>query len=252
MIPVTAPKGCDRVDNFAYLRKFAECCKFRTLAVMQQMGLRESKKAATWLALATAVLRHAADRGLESVSVETVATEVGVSARTFHNYFAGKEDALIYFVGVMLDRMADLIESRPADEILWDVVEYALTEIACDPAAEPGQFMTLIRLLENDPALAEHKHHGAMVNDQKARFAQVLGARGQTTERGLFERLVFTNAICTLRVALEMWTEDVDTACVGVPTANAVHGDGGDLRQFLGEAFALTKSGLAGPVPAHP
>lgn len=204
---------------------------------MQPMGLRESKKAATRLALATAVLRHAADRGLESVSVETVAAEVGVSARTFHNYFAGKEDALIYFIGVMLGRMADLIESRPAHEILWDVVEYALTEIACAPYAEPVQFMTLIRLLETDPALAEHKHSDAMVSDQKARFEGVIGARGQITERGLFERLVFTNALCTLRVALEMWTEeDLDI----------------DLRQFLGEAFQVTKSGLGGPVSAHP
>lgn len=186
------------------------------------------------------------------MSVETVAAEVGVSARTFHNYFAGKEDALIYFVGVMLDRMADLIESRPADEILWDVVEYALTEIACDPEAEPGQFMTLIRLLESDPALAEHKQTDGLVAKQKARFEEVIGARGQITDKGLFERLVFTNALCTLRVALEMWTEDVDMACVGVPTANAVRRDGSDLRQFLGEAFTLTKSGLGGPVPAHP
>lgn len=216
---------------------------------MQQMGLRESKKAATRLALATAVLRHAADRGLESVSVDTVAAEVGVSARTFHNYFAGKEDALIYFVGVLLDRLADLIESRPADETLWGVVEYALTEIACDPEAEPGQFMTLIRLLEDDPALAEHKHRDTLVSDQKARFEEVIGARGQITEQGLFERLVFTNALCTLRVALEMWTEDA--ACGGVPTANAVDRDGGDLRQFLGEAFQLTKTGLGGPSPAN-
>jgi AcrR family transcriptional regulator len=217
---------------------------------MQQMGLRESKKAATRLALATAVLRHAADGGLESVSVDTVAAEVGVSTRTFHNYFSGKDDALIYFVGVMLDRMADLIESRPSDDNLWDVVEYALTEIACDPEAEAGQFMTLIRLLESDPALAEHKHSDAMVSVQKDRFEEVLSTRGQTTELGLFERLVFTNALCTLRVALEMWTEDIDTGCVGTQTAHGVDRDG-DLRQFLGEAFRMTKSGLGGPVPAH-
>ncbi len=214
-------------------------CNFRTLAVMQQMGLRESKKAATRLALATAVLRHAADRGLESVSVDTVAAEVGVSTRTFHNYFSGKEDALIYFVGVMLERLAELIESRPATEVLWDSVEYALTEIACSPDAEPGQFMTLIRLLESEPALADHHTHDGVVSEQKARFEGVISARGQQTELGLIERLVFANAVGTLRVALVMWTEGL------VPAET-------DLRTFLGEAFRLTKSGLAGPVPAAP
>src|SRR3546814_18549237 len=103
---------------------------------MQEMGLRESKKAATRLALATAVLRHASDGGLESVSVETVAAEVGVSARTFHNYFPSQEDAMIYFVGVMLDRMADLIASRPRGEVLVDLFDYDRPEIAVAPNPE--------------------------------------------------------------------------------------------------------------------
>jgi AcrR family transcriptional regulator len=206
---------------------------------MQQMGLRESKKAATRLALATAVLRHATVGGLESVSVETVAAEVGVSARTFHNYFAAKEDTLIYFVGVTLERLAELIESRPAPESLWDSVESALTEIACASDANPAQFMTLIRLLENEPALANQSTRDGLISEQKARFEEVVKARGQHTELGLLERLVFTGAVGTLRVALEMWTE-------GLAPADT------DLRAFVGEAFRLTKSGLARPVEATP
>ncbi|PXW30730.1 UNVERIFIED_CONTAM: TetR family transcriptional regulator [Williamsia faeni] len=202
---------------------------------MEQMGLRESKKAATRIALATAVLRHATVGGLESVSVDTVAAEVGVSARTFHNYFAGKEDALIYFVGDVLGRMADLIESRPVDESLWDAVEYALTEIACDTNAVPDQFVTLIKLLETEPTMVAHKDHSDLTLVQKERFGEVIAARGASTELGLFERLVFSSALCTLRVALEMWTEGL-----------APHDD---LRRFLGEAFQVTKSGFTGPAP---
>lgn len=204
---------------------------------MHEMGLRESKKAATRLALATAVLRHASDGGLESVSVETVAAEVGVSARTFHNYFPSKEDALIYFVGVILDRMADLIESRPGGEVLWDLVEYALTEIACDTKAESGQFLTLIRLLQSEPTLAHHSD--GLAAEQKARFESVVGCRGESTDLGLYERLVFGNALVTLRVGLEMWGDGL-----------APHTD---LREFLGEAFRLTKYGLSRPMSApHP
>jgi AcrR family transcriptional regulator len=205
---------------------------------MHQMGLRESKKAATRLALATAVLRHAAGGGLESVSVETVAAEVGVSARTFHNYFPNKEDALIYFVGVMLERIAGLIESRPDGESLWDSIEYTLTEIACDTTASPDQFLTLIRLLETEPTLARHKHNNDVLAEQKSRFETAVGCRGESSDLGLYERLVFGNALVTLRVALEMWSNGL-----------AAHSD---LREFLGEAFRLTKSGLAQPHPTNP
>jgi AcrR family transcriptional regulator len=231
---ITGASACDSIDKIAHGRKFAEVCNFRTVGFMQEMGLRESKKAATRLALATAVLRHASGSGLESVSVETVAAEVGVSARTFHNYFPSKEDALIYFVGVMLERLADLIESRPDGEVLWDSVEYALTEIACDTEAEDGQLLTLIRLLESEPTLAHHKHNDGLAAQQKSRFEAVIGCRGQSTDLGLYERLVFGNALVTLRVGLEMWSDGL------APRT--------DLRAFLGEAFHLTKCGLSRPV----
>lgn len=139
----------------------------------------------------------------------------------------------------MLERMAELIESRPAAEGLWDSVEFALTEIACSPDAEPDQFVTLIRLLESEPALADHHTRDGVVSEQKARFEGVISCRGQQTELGLLERLIFAGAVGTLRVALEMWTE-------GLAPAET------DLRTFLGEAFRLTKSGLAQPVTAAP
>ena len=91
VMPATPAARCDAFYLFAPDRKVAELCKFRTVEVMQEMGLRESKKAATRLALATAVLRHASDGGLESVSVETVAAEVGVSARTSTTTFRAKK-----------------------------------------------------------------------------------------------------------------------------------------------------------------
>lgn len=58
------------------------------------LGLRERKKRATRNALADAALRMAADRGIENVTVEAVTDTVGVSMRTFFNYFACLEDAI--------------------------------------------------------------------------------------------------------------------------------------------------------------
>lgn len=61
----------------------------------QQPSLRDRKRAETWAALHAAAARRAIKDGLESVNVEEVAEEAGVSARTFFNYFACKEDAVL-------------------------------------------------------------------------------------------------------------------------------------------------------------
>lgn len=58
-------------------------------------GLRERKKRATRRALCEAALRLAIDRGLEHLTVEAISDAVGVSSRTFFNYFSSKEEALL-------------------------------------------------------------------------------------------------------------------------------------------------------------
>src|SRR5579875_1319527 len=58
-------------------------------------GLRERKKQATRLALHEAALRLTLERGLDRLTVEDISAAAGVSARTFFNYFPGKEQAII-------------------------------------------------------------------------------------------------------------------------------------------------------------
>lgn len=57
-------------------------------------GLREQKRIATKRALQLALLRLALERGFDNVTVEEVTQAAQVSARTFFNYFASKEEAL--------------------------------------------------------------------------------------------------------------------------------------------------------------
>ncbi|WP_026553806.1 TetR/AcrR family transcriptional regulator [Arthrobacter sp. 35W] len=67
-------------------------------------GLRERKRAATRAAISATARRLTARSGLNGFTIEALCEEVGISRRTFFNYFPSKEDAII---GHMLDDFPD-------------------------------------------------------------------------------------------------------------------------------------------------
>ena len=58
-------------------------------------GLRERKRLATRRSIQFAVLDLVAERGLEGVTIDEVSRVANISPRTFFNYFASKEEALM-------------------------------------------------------------------------------------------------------------------------------------------------------------
>ena len=66
----------------------------------QPQGLRARKREATRSAITAAARVFTAQKGLNGFTLEQLCDEIGVSRRTFFNYFPSKEDALI---GHLLD-----------------------------------------------------------------------------------------------------------------------------------------------------
>jgi AcrR family transcriptional regulator len=96
--------------------------------VVAMTGLRERKKADTRRALSDAALDLAFERGLENVTREDIANLVGVSLRTFNNYFNGKFEALGYRQAERMRRGVALLRQRTADEPLWTSITHVVLE----------------------------------------------------------------------------------------------------------------------------
>jgi AcrR family transcriptional regulator len=85
-------------------------------------SLRERKKAETWHAIHDAAADLALDEDTTHVTVEAIASEAGISQRTFFNYFPTKEDAIL---GVKTPSIPDL----PADFLDGDGLLRRTTEL---------------------------------------------------------------------------------------------------------------------------
>ena len=116
-------------------------------------GLRERKKAETRDALASAALRLADELGPDRVTVDEIAAAAGVSPRTFFNYFASKEDAIVGSTESSTSRVVQELASRPAAEAPIDALRAAVHASADHLEADPDDWIIRHRLVTRYPAL---------------------------------------------------------------------------------------------------
>jgi AcrR family transcriptional regulator/GNAT superfamily N-acetyltransferase len=117
-------------------------------------GLRERKKNATRQALHEAALRLAIEHGADRVTVEAIADDAGVSRRTFSNYFASKEQALLHGDHQRIRVLIDAVHARPAAESPWVALTNAAEELYEGLRDLDPQTVAQGRLVRSQPALA--------------------------------------------------------------------------------------------------
>jgi AcrR family transcriptional regulator len=197
-------------------------------------GLRERKKAETRRALSSAALRLARELGPDGVTVEAIAEAAGVSPRTFFNYFASKDDAIVGVTPTEASELVGDLVDRPEDEPPLVALRAMCAAAAVRLEATADELWARHQLTQDHPSLAARR--AAAFADVERRLADEIARRtGLDLDRDPYPALVVAAAIGALKVGLSVWQERGRTE---------------PLVDVIDEGFGHIERGLGLPTPA--
>jgi AcrR family transcriptional regulator len=190
-----------------------------TLPSAAPMRRRDLQKEQTRLDLAVAAFELARVEGLANVRVPRIADVVGVSTRTFNNYFPSKEAAIAWPTTLRGARVAADLAERPAGERL----SAALVEVVAglygpdgDDGLPEGWLAGFRALVAAEPAL-HGEYLKALAAGERA-LAQVIARRSGLADGDLEPLLLAGVVIAAERAAVLHWSRQStpSTSLVGV------------------------------------
>jgi AcrR family transcriptional regulator len=139
-------------------------------------SLRERKKRRRRDDMVDAAQRLVRERGLDAVTVEDVCDAVGVSPRTFFNYFPSKDDAVLGLepFQVRPEVAAELVHGGPTGVLLDDVARL-VGDLLEHQAVAPERMRCALQLVEREPRLLVR--HVAWIEEHRAGMVELFEAR---------------------------------------------------------------------------
>ncbi|MDQ1703340.1 MAG: hypothetical protein QOF57_2592 [Frankiaceae bacterium] len=200
-------------------------------------GRRDRKKAETRATLQWAALRLAKEHGYEHVTVEAITQAADVSVRTFFNYFATKEDALLGTDEARAEAaLPALLADRPADEPIVTALRAVLAEIAEQFVENDALWQARTDLLHTSPQLWP-KMFAHFTEFERALTEAIARRTGRNADTDIYPAVVAASVVAVVRVAITHWRTS---------------GENASLADLLTSSLDVLASGLAIPLPQQP
>ena len=191
-------------------------------------GLRQRKKVARREALVCASHRLVREHGLDHVTVEMICDAVGVSQRTFFNYFESKIDAVLGIEPWVLDEVvaATFVGGGPTGRSLDDCAHLVASILMSSPH-DHDRMGVVMELAQREPALVVRQL--AWFEQHKVEVETLVARRHGIDAPGPAEEIVGTVIMLMTRGAFRYWDAAGRTATPAtyLPTVVA------ELRQLL-------------------
>lgn len=168
-------------------------------------GLRERKKNDCRSALSRAAVRLTVERGFQNVLVEDIASAVGVSPRTFNNYFSSKAEAIAARHVDRLRAMAADLRKRDKKQPLWEAISAAvITQFCAEPEQEapPSEHWAMgVRTMIEEPSVQAELLRGSRAAEKE--IAAVIAKRIGSDANSLYPQLAAAATGVAVQISLE-------------------------------------------------
>jgi AcrR family transcriptional regulator len=166
------------------------------------LGLRERKKLATREALSHAAVRLALASGPENVRVPDIAAEVGVSPRTYNNYFSSVAEAICAEPAARAMGLGDEVRARPDSESLAEAVGAAMTIMHHSSTFNKE----LVRMIITTPMLRGEFFKTFVARDNS--LAEAIAERVNRPFTDLYPHILAATYSSAARVCTHRWLQD--------------------------------------------
>lgn len=164
-------------------------------------GLRERKKQRTRATLIDVAMRLCLEQGYQQTTVEQIAAEADVSARTFSRYFATKEAVFLTLIEDFVDQVAIELAAVPPDVGPLEALRQAHVATLRAAATTPGSILSderivlMLRIINASDALRqsafEFRHTGS-AEILARRMGVPVGDRRHTLVSSVFSSVIVT------------------------------------------------------------
>ncbi len=175
-------------------------------------------------------LRLFEERGFASVTVDEIAAEAQISARTFYRYFPAKEDVLQVVTDRRSEALANTLAARPADEPPLQSLRQALEAVLS--AEDPVVVRRWIAVVQATPSVLKAVVGGIQLKSQRV-MADFFGSRLSLPGDALVPTMLAAAAGGVIMAAHTRWFFV-----------------GGDLAATVSESLEVLETGF-GSGPQH-
>ena len=181
-------------------------------------GIRERKRAAILRTIFVAAAELALEVGLEHATVDAISHRTNVSPRTFFNYFASKEDAVLGIDSHGVSEEAiDHLSKHRSDDVLHDVASLVYSVIADSAIVEESRDLRKL-VVERYPRLLTRQILRVSATEDRlgpvvAEWLRTEPSFATYTVEQRLEAAQILLSVClsAVRVAMKKWPRDTST-----------------------------------------
>ncbi|WP_371726183.1 TetR/AcrR family transcriptional regulator [Mycobacterium sp. DBP42] len=208
-------------------------CKYGGVVEMvEKVDLRLRRRRQTTAEVRETAVRLMSERGFDKVTIEEICSEVGISQRTFFNYFPNKESSIAYnpFDDLPTQMIDDFTSAQPAPAatVLTELIALLSHELASAPGR--AQAAAMLNIAATTPAVRAALL--AEMESFESRLAQLVAQRMGVPPGDNKTALISALALATVRCGLQRWISSDVSAPSDTPVPHVQH-----TAQLLHEIF---------------